>query len=75
MKILERLFHQHEWGEGERFYTGSAGNFNVRWGTQSDAERLAFGVTTIKYICADCGAVKTEEILGESVSEGGRAVG
>lgn len=63
------MFHNHDWKEIERTFTGTA-KLGDSWGYSSEEiERFLFGVTTILWECQDksCRKLRKEEMLGRSV--------
>lgn len=62
------LFHRHHWIESERFYANPTADLKstVTSAPVMLVQQALFGLTTILFTC-ECGAKRTEEILGQSV--------
>lgn len=66
------MFHAHQWKEIARTWAPPQKDISVREAKDGETlQRLAFGVTTIVYACADeaCGETKKIECLGQSITQ------
>lgn len=60
--------HKHIWVETERFYAEPLKSLEtMRNGSEMLFQQLLQGVTTVRFECSKCLAIKTEEVLGKSL--------
>lgn len=61
------LFHSHQWVEQSRHSVPPVSmGVKVKWCSERFMERMVCGVTVIVLRCADCGDLKTIEMIGDA---------
>ncbi len=59
------MFHRHKWNRVREVYTPPASGWSAERLTEEFAERMMFGFTTIKLVCAVCGKHHFEVTNGD----------